>query len=259
MPEPSGGEQGFFLPGGEQGILLVHGFLTSPGEMRGLGDHLAAAGMTVLGLRLRGHGTKPEDLAGVRWQDWVADVQQGLARLRQSCARIGLVGLSLGGALALYSAAHEPVERVAVCSTPDTTGVQSSILAGASLASRWIRFLPKIGSDVRDPAARRAHFTYRRIPLAAVAEIPPLLRAMQSALPRVRVPVLLVQARRDQVIPRRSAAGIAARLGGPSQIFYVPRGGHTVLVDYDREQVFRAIAQWLKCRSENSFLLRNSP
>ncbi len=246
MPEPSAGMQPFFLPGGEPGVLLIHGFLTAPGEMRMLGDYLAAAGMTVLGLRLRGHGTQPEDLAGVHWPDWVLDVQQGMASLRRHCARIDLVGLSLGGALALYVAAHDSVERIVACSTPGGTGLQSCVFAGARTAARWIHFLPKIGSDVRDPAARRAHFTYRRIPLAAVAELPLLLRAMQADLPQVRAPALLVQARRDQMVPRRTPTRIAARLGGPSRVFYVPRGGHTVLVDYDRELVFHTICQWLK-------------
>ncbi len=245
MPDPSAGMQPFFLPGGEPGVLLIHGFLTSPGEMRGLGEHLAAAGMTVLGLRLSGHGTQPEDLVGVRWQDWVQDVERGMASLRRHCERIGLVGLSLGGALALYVAAHDSVARVVACSTPDGTLFQRGVFGFARAASLWLRFLPKIGSDVRDPAARRAHFTYRRIPLAAVAELPPLLRATQAVLPQVRAPALLVQASRDQMVPRRTAVRIAARLGGPSQIFYAPRGGHTVLVDYDREPVFRTICHWL--------------
>ncbi len=47
-----------------------------------MGEHLAASEMTVLGIRLRGHGTRVEDMQGVRWQGWVEDVSEGLAELR---------------------------------------------------------------------------------------------------------------------------------------------------------------------------------
>lgn len=102
----------FFLPGGKAGVLLVHGFLSAPGEMRGLGRHLSQTGMTVRAIRLRGHGRTAQELAGVPWQAWVEDVQRGLDGLRTECREVSLAGLSLGAALALYVAAHEPVERV---------------------------------------------------------------------------------------------------------------------------------------------------
>jgi carboxylesterase len=55
-PEPllvPGGEP-FLLRGGPDGCLLVHGFTALPEEMRLLGDDLAQAGHTVLGIRPRG-------------------------------------------------------------------------------------------------------------------------------------------------------------------------------------------------------------
>ena len=109
----------FFFPGGEPGVLLIHGFLTAPGEMRPLGQYLAAAGMTVSGIRLRGHGTQPEDLAKVSWRDWLADVDAGFTELRRHCAQVCIAGLSLGGALALHAAAHNSVARVVTFSAPD--------------------------------------------------------------------------------------------------------------------------------------------
>jgi len=53
----------FFFEGGEVGCLLVHGFSGSPPEMQPMGDYLAGKGLTVLGVRLAGHGTSPEDMA----------------------------------------------------------------------------------------------------------------------------------------------------------------------------------------------------
>lgn len=235
----------FFFAGGEPGVLLIHGFLTAPGEMRPLGEQLAAAGMTVSGIRLRGHGTQPEALAQVSWRDWLADVEAGLTELRQHCARVCVAGLSLGGVLALHAAAHNTVERVVTFSAPDGALARHPLLQLAKVGARGIRYIPKIGSDVREPEARRAHFTYTRVPLHGVLQIAALMETIDAQLPRITAPTLLVQARHDLVVPARTPQRIATKLGGPSRIFWVERGGHTVVMDYDREVVFAQTQAWL--------------
>jgi carboxylesterase len=242
---PASMTEPFFFPGGEPGVLLIHGFLTAPGEMRPLGEHLAAAGMTVSGIRLRGHGTKPEDLARASWQEWLADVEAGLAELQRHCTRICVAGLSLGGALALHAAAHNPVKRVVTFSAPDSKLAHHPLLELAKAGARIARFVPKIGSDVRDPEARRGHFTYTKIPLRSVRQIMALMETIDAQLPHITAPTLLVQARHDLVVPQQTPQRIAARLGGPSRIFWVERGGHTVVMDYDREIVFAQTRTWL--------------
>lgn len=238
--------ESFFLPGGEPGVMLIHGFLTSPDEMRPLGEYLSAAGMTVLGIRLAGHGTRPRDLYATDWQDWRTDARKGLSKLRQSCSRVCVAGLSLGGALALYTAALFSVERIVTFSAPDSETIRPALVRLLKPASRVIRYIPKIGSDVRDRAARRRHCTYRRIPLRSMVQIAELLADLEDKLHRVKAPTLLVQARRDQVVPSATVDRIAGKLGGPSRIFRVERGGHSVIVDVDREAVFAQTLAWLR-------------
>lgn len=235
----------FFFSGGEPGVLLIHGFLTAPGEMRPLGEHLAAAGMTVSGIRLRGHGTQPEDLAKASWQDWLADVEAGLAELHRHCTRVCVAGLSLGGALALHAAAHNPVERVITFSAPDSALARHPLLRLAKAGAGIVRYIPKIGSDVREPEARRAHFTYTRVPLHGVLQIAALMETIDTQLPHITAPTLLIQARHDLVVPRGTPQRISTRLGGPARILWVERGGHTVVMDYDREVVFAQTQAWL--------------
>jgi len=242
----------FFFPGDEPGVLLIHGFLTAPDEMRPLGEHLAAAGMTVNGIRLRGHGRAPEDLENVSWLDWLADVEAGIAELRQHCRRVCVAGLSLGGVLALHAAAHHAVERVVTFSAPDSALARHPLLGLAKVSSRFVRFIPKIGSDVREPEARRAHFTYTRVPLHGVLQIATLMETIDAHLPRITAPTLLVHARHDLVVPPTTAERIAAQLGGPSRIFWVEHGGHTVVMDYDRAAVFAQTQAWLTQRVDST-------
>jgi len=71
----------FFFEGNTTGCLLVHGFSGSPPEMRPMGVYLAEKGLTVIGVRLAGHGTTPEDMARTGWRDWVASAEEGLRAL----------------------------------------------------------------------------------------------------------------------------------------------------------------------------------
>ena len=58
---------------GRLGVLLVHGFLASPAELKDLGHRLVEHGHVVMGTRLCGHGTSPHDLGAAQLD--------GLARL----------------------------------------------------------------------------------------------------------------------------------------------------------------------------------
>jgi esterase/lipase len=51
-------------------------FSAMPGEMRLLEEYLAERGFTVLGIRLAGHATHPNDLKRRRWIDWLFDPLQ---------------------------------------------------------------------------------------------------------------------------------------------------------------------------------------
>jgi len=242
----NGYTQPFFFPGGESGVLLVHGYLTSPGEMRPLGEYLTSKGMTVMGICLEGHGTQPEDLAGVSWQDWVSNVRTGVKKLREHCVSVSIAGHSLGAALALYTAAHEPLKRVVAFSAPDGTLVPQTPIALAKPLSQLIQSIPKIGSDMRDPIARRHHFTYQQIPLESAVQLATFLGELDTALPKVTSPTLLVHARKDRVVPLRVARRVARQLGGPVYTRILDRGGHTVVLDYDWRIAFAATWIWLK-------------
>jgi 1-acyl-sn-glycerol-3-phosphate acyltransferase len=99
----------FFLRGtsNETGILLCHGYLAAPEEMRPLGEFLNNLGYTVYGARLQGFGTGPEQLLDVTWEDWVLSFNRAYAVLRNCCRHIILGGFSAGALLVLLNAARK--------------------------------------------------------------------------------------------------------------------------------------------------------
>lgn len=90
----------------QAGILLLHGLSDSPYSLRHFGEGLHAAGATVVGLRVPGHGTAPSGLVEVKWQDMAAAVRLAMKHLRSQVGNqpIYILGYSNGGALAVHYA-----------------------------------------------------------------------------------------------------------------------------------------------------------
>ena len=235
----------FFIPGGPTGVLLVHGFTGSPFEMRNPGEYLASQGHTILAVRLAGHATQPEDMARVRWREWLASVEDGLNLLKGSVQRTFVMGLSLGGALALIAASYTPVAGVITMSTPYSLPDDPRLRYVRPL-SRLMPRLPKGTPDWHNPEAAKDHIEYPYTPTIAIAELDDLLKVMRASLPAVKAPVLSIHSHGDHSIPSDSMARIHAALGShDKQTLWVENSGHNIPREPDRQLVFEAAAQFI--------------
>jgi esterase/lipase len=87
---------------GPIGCLMLHGFLGSPVSSRPLAEYLAEKDISVHCPLLPGHGQLPDKLYGVTGSDWLAEAEEGLATLRQTCDRIFIMGHSMGNVLGAH-------------------------------------------------------------------------------------------------------------------------------------------------------------
>lgn len=109
----------FTIQGRDEAILLLHGFTGTPHELQSLGEHLAAIfGWQVSAPLLPGHGTTIQDLSSKTVEDWQETVAQSAKALLQNFSRIHLLGLSMGGSLALdyYQSNSDRVASLALLS-----------------------------------------------------------------------------------------------------------------------------------------------
>ncbi len=234
------------LRGGPAGCLLLHGFSGSPLEMMPLAEALAEEDWTVSVARLAGHGTSPDDLAGTTWQDWVASAREAYQELLRYCARAAIVGLSMGGALGLYLATTEEPAAVVAISTP--IRVRPLLARASRAASRMVPHLPVLFRvPLREREMRPYTTPYTRIPVGLTSEVDRLLLVTREHLPRVRAPMLVVQGRRDWVIPRNSGSQIVALArGAPATLLWLPRSGHVATLDRDRRTLYEAVRSFLR-------------
>ena len=106
----------FFLhsPGSDTGVLLIHGLMAAPEEVREWADFLHEKGLTVYAPRLAGHGTSSKDLSVRNYNDWLDSVDRGHAILKTCCKKIMVAGFSTGAGLALQSVIMKPHDFEAV-------------------------------------------------------------------------------------------------------------------------------------------------
>ena len=218
-------------------VLLVHGFLASPAEMRGLGGRLCSKGHVVMGARLRGHGTSPWDLRSRGRDEWLESVRTGFEILRTMAERVCIIGFSTGGALALQLASAAPggLAGVAAAGVPLKFRNRNMrfvpVMHGANRLVRAVSasegIMPFRANDSEHP-----HINYRHIPIRALNELRLLVADLESKLADVRCPVSLFQAERDPVVDPKSVQLICNRLGGDSvEVTMVPADRHGIVYD----------------------------
>jgi carboxylesterase len=248
------GAEPFFLPGGPTGVLLLHGFTSSPAEIRPLGGFLAELGYTVYSPLLAGHGTAPEHLRATTWQDWVDSALEGLPVLAKAgCTRVALVGLSLGGSISLYLAEQRPADFLSVVTINSPVFIPTIFQP----ALRWLGegLLPFFDKGITDlPATEpgRHSLTYSRTPLESVSALIAFLDQVNTGLPQVETPTLVIYSRRDRLVPSFNAMRIYSTIHSLDKHLMVIHGGrHVLTLGPDAPRTFDAIGQFLERHTES--------
>lgn len=200
--------QPFFLPGGEHGVLLIHGFTGSAAHMRLIGEELNAQGFTVQGINLPGHGTHMMDMANYTWEDWLHAAKDAFLQLKGKCRHVSVGGLSMGGVLALLLAEQMDVTAAVPISAP--MAVQNKLLFLARPASLFIKTI-MWGDDSHRARLMNMdyHCGYAGFPTRNGADLNRLIRMARRDLHAVTCPVLAVQSHGDETISADSAEVIA--------------------------------------------------
>lgn len=235
------GAEPFLLPGGPIGCLLVHGFGSFPEEMEYLGAFLQGRGYTVLAQRLAGHATDPRDLEHTHWTDWLASMEDGLALLRRSTQMVFIIGQSMGGMLALITAAHHHIAGVVALSTPYHTFTGRELFL-----MHLMGWLPLGGWRGKD--RRQEHYpAYAWQPVKIGLEATKLQQELHQALPLIRVPVLLMHSKTDDMAPFDSMQQIHDALQTEDrQMVALEDMDHSLVRDPNRKLVFDAVDQFIQ-------------
>lgn len=188
------------------GVVLLHGLLDCPFTLRELATHLQKKGMLCRAMLTPGHGTHPQDLFSVSYNDWIATMQYGITSLQSEVEQIFIIGYSTGAALALYQALYQP----------DT-------LSGIVLLSPAIKLKPiielavflhnvkrKIGlkqTDWLSTTEEIDYVKYQSIPTEAVRQVSELTALIRHAHRQksCSIPMLMALSKDDETTCSESA------------------------------------------------------
>lgn len=233
----------------KRGILLVHGWTSTPYEVRRLGEYLNEAGYTVSGIQLTGHGTVPKDLEEVKWPQWLEDMDKGYKELQKTCSKIYIGGTSIGADLALIYAKQNPdVAGLIIMAAPYKIRMErlmvfiAKTLLFVGVKYRKKFYPPTFGASTT--ITRR--IAYQTYPLFSVLETFNCVKEARKDLSKITQPCFVLQSTHDHIVSSGSLDRIFTEVGSKvKRKKYIEKAYHTFISDIKNEHVFEDILNFL--------------
>lgn len=209
----------FLQDGSAPAMLLIHGAHGTPAEMRELGNFLFGKGYTVYCPRLSRYDLKNRPAS---WESWVTMAENALTTMLLYTPKTSIVGLSLGGTIAMILEAIHPLERMVLLAPALRTrmGIKSRFYATVRLVTPTL-FYKVAGWN---------------------GEVAKAMDYARRSVKEVKAPTLVLQARDDHVISNRGLNAVRKRLSnGASEVVLLPQGSHAIMRGKAKDEVFERI------------------
>ena len=235
-------------------VLVLHGGGDTPQVVREMADVLHQRGFAVRVPLLADHGRRLAAMCVFDAMKWRQQVRREFETLRSRHDWVGVVGLSVGGALALDLAAERDDVRALVLLAP-FVAVSRLVWLLAKLSPLWgplLPYLPSLGGrSIHDPIAASRGLTHGLVTPAGLRSLADVARFADAALSRVMTPTLVIQSRDDNRVSPVAVERAFAKLRAPDKRFvWVAGAGHVITVDYGKEQVHAQAAEWMHAHTQ---------
>jgi carboxylesterase len=178
----------------------------------------------------------------VPWERWVDEARISLERLESHCILFFVIGLSMGGTIALYLASERNLNGVVTLSTPISLRHWTSRLL--PLARPFVKSVKK----KRNPEIRwTPEMGYDRYPLGGAVEFFELMRTTRKRLKDVRCPAMILHARGDRTVPTWNADVIYREIGSEEkQRVILEKPSHTITRGDNQKEVEKAVLRFIQ-------------
>lgn len=242
-------------------VVIAHGFAEHSGRYATVAERLTAVGIAVSAPDHRGHGlSEGRRTSIVRFEDYVDDLTTVVAqvRARWPSLRVALLGHSMGGLIALDLAVRQavPLDGL-VLSAPAACPREVSrltLLVGRALSrvapNTGVLRLP-LNRISRDPAVVEAYNDdplVFRTPIRARlgAEMLDAMDRVDSGLPELRVPLLVMQGTSDGLVDPGCGPHVYGRAGSADKTLKMYDGlWHEIFNEPERDHVLADLTGWL--------------
>ncbi len=247
----------FRIPGGNVGVLLIHGLCGTPAEMRFAAMGLAKAGYTVHCPQLAGHGGRTQDVAETSWQDWYQSAEVALDEIRKECDTVIVGGLCLGSIVGLHLAANHPDKVQGVALFSPTLNINGWAMPWYTkffslVRHNWVAKLmhfpdaeslgikcERVRTFVRAAleSSDGSEMGTSGVPGAMVLEHCRMVRAAKAILKKIKQPTIIIHSREDDYADLNNAVYLQKELTGTVDMVVLEDSYHMITLDKERHVV----------------------
>ncbi len=235
-------------PSESHAILFLHGFTSSPRELRFLAEKMASQNFYCQGLLFKGHGLTLQDLSTTRFSDYYAQSEIALVALLKRHHRVSICGLSMGGLVGLNLALHHAVTGLLLIAPflkpwGRTLGFSNDFLIGK--VPLWGNISKKVGGAIDDPIAVKDHIAYHAMPVKAMVSVVEAAHDFRGKAMSILCPTLIHHAVNDKTSDFSGSVNLLTRLGSLDKTLKVyNRGNHVITLDWERKEVESGLVSW---------------
>ena len=235
------------------GVLWFPAWASAEDDLQEMMHYLNKYKIEYHSINLKGHNTKPADLHGVTYKDWLQQAEEAYVEVLQKWDYVFVGGLSMGGQLALYLASKYKVNGVITIGTPLKIKIPFII----RYLSHLLQYIPYKISKKNSFLAERIKKinlsrkgAYRNFPISSVAQVCFLTRKTRlEYIKYINSPILLIQSTSDHIVPNYNLEIFKNKLKTPSKdihIMGVVDSYHLVNLDHSKLEVFHKIYEFIK-------------
>ncbi|WP_209124992.1 carboxylesterase [Alkalihalobacillus sp. BA299] len=234
----------FTFEGGKRAVLLLHGFTGNTADVRMIGRYLQENGYTCHAPLYKGHGVPPEELVHTGPDDWWKDVEGGYHLLKdQGYEEIAVCGLSLGGVFSLKVGYTLPVKGVIPMCAPVNPKTEVAMYEGVlEYAREYKRREQKSEGQIEQEMSE-----FKKTPMQTLNALQQLMHDVRQHLDHIYAPVMVVQARHDEMIDIESANIIFEHVeSDEKELKWYEDSTHVITLDKEKEKLHEDILQFLE-------------
>ncbi|MCX6723551.1 MAG: alpha/beta fold hydrolase [Candidatus Staskawiczbacteria bacterium] len=234
----------------EIGVLMLHGFSSTPRQFKELSAYLSAQGFNILAPVVAGHGTSPEVFAKTSPENWTKSAMDAYLKLKGISKKVFIVGNSFGSNLGLWLVKELNNEPAGIVTLGGAIFLRFHNFIKFRLATygRFVKYYKKPVRLFRtDYTDMIDEVSYPVLPIKSVKEFMRFLdEETKPNLEKIKIPILIASASVDPVINPKSANYIFDNIGSQKkEIFWFNSTKHNIM-GKGCEGLFEKICEFIK-------------
>ena len=225
-------------------FFLLHGYTGSPTDFNGLGDYLNKRfNIDVRIIRLKGHGTKIEDLDDLKLEHFLEQVDVEFKKDLAKGKKIVVGGISFGAQLALYLASKYNIEGVFTVSIPYKLKFPLNVPFLGILGffkKKWRKRLPPLEIELR-----KGSFHYKEMHANGLKIIKKASKLNSKNLHKIYSPILNIHSKKEPTGNYRSVEIIERKVRSKiKESLIFERTNHNLFFSEDKDEIIKLIGDF---------------